>query len=152
MFRGPYRPLNTHRSSAVAEAVDAAPVLLRRTTGASIAAEQRGRDVLAGRRRGAEIDDALGRDRGSNPAIDELQDLEDSVAITVAHLDTIADAHRPGGLGGGAVDLDVPALARRGGQRAGLVDAYRPQPLIDPCRVDDPFCPAGEGGMVPNLG
>ena len=66
--------------SAVAEAVEAPAVLLRRPARASIAAEQRG-DVLAWRRRWAVIDEALGGDRRRHAGVDQPDHLDDPITV-----------------------------------------------------------------------
>ena len=53
------------------------------------------------------VDEALGGERCSYSVVDQPDDLENPVAVGVAHLDTIADTNRTGRLGGGAIDLNV---------------------------------------------
>jgi hypothetical protein len=118
-----------------AEAVDAAPVLLRRTARAAITVEQRGDELAWGRGR-AVIDEAFGGKRCGDSSIDQLHDFEHAVAISGPNLDAIADTNRLGRFRSAAVDPDVAAPARLRSQRAGLEHSHRPQPLIDSCRLD----------------
>jgi hypothetical protein len=102
------------------------------------------------------IDEAFGGKRCGDSSIDQLHDFEHAVAISDPNLDAIADTNRLGRFRSAAVDPDVAAPARLRRQRAGLEHSYRPQPLIDSCRVDGPILSScgrqGVGGLCSSRG
>lgn len=78
------------------------------------------------------VNHAVGRYRSADPRLDDPDHFDDSVPLTDTGFHLVTDVHLRRRLDGCAIHRHMTALASRRGLRAGLVQAHRPCPSIDP--------------------
>jgi hypothetical protein len=93
------------------------------------------REGVAGRRRGAAVDQARSGQLGTDAGVEQPGHLDDPLAAPEPSTDRVADVDRRGRLGPHPVDLHVPGAAGLRGQGTCPHQPHRPKPAVDPGAV-----------------
>lgn len=120
--------------SASPHTVEPPAVPLRRATGGGVPDEHGRLGTLRGDIRRV-VDEARRGGGWPDPLVDHLDDLDDPLTPVGPRRDTVTNSHVGRRLHAGSVEPDVPATARRRRLSAGLENAHRPEPAVDPRRL-----------------